>query len=201
MRIIFFGTPEFAVPSLDTLRRGGHEVAAVVTQPDRPHGRSRSKLVPPPVKVAALAAGLEVLQPEDLFPRVRIDTELPLGEITPELLAGLDRLAPFGQGNPAPLFASGPVEVSGGPKTLKERHLSVGLTHAGRTFRAIMWRGVEWAPVFEAHRGAVEVAYCMERNTFQGVTTIELRLSAVRGAARAALEPAASLAADSVPRT
>ena len=71
MRIIFFGTPEFAVPSLDTLRRGGHEVAAVVTQPDRPHGRSRSKLVPPPVKVAALAAGLEVLQPDrpvgDLF--------------------------------------------------------------------------------------------------------------------------------------
>ena len=71
MRIIFFGTPEFAVPSLDALRRGGHEVAAVVTQPDRPHGRSRSKLVPPPVKVAALAAGLQVLQPDrpvgDLF--------------------------------------------------------------------------------------------------------------------------------------
>lgn len=71
MRIIFFGTPDFAVPSLDTLRRGGHEVAAVVTQPDRPHGRSRSELVPPQVKLAALAAGLEVLQPErpvgDLF--------------------------------------------------------------------------------------------------------------------------------------
>lgn len=71
MRIIFFGTPDFAVPSLDTLRRGGHEIAAVVTQPDRPHGRSRSRLVAPPVKVAALAAGLEVLQPErpvgDLF--------------------------------------------------------------------------------------------------------------------------------------
>ena len=71
MRIIFFGTPEFAVPSLDTLRRGGHEVSAVVTQPDRPHGRSRSNLVAPPVKDAAVAAGLEVLQPErpvgDLF--------------------------------------------------------------------------------------------------------------------------------------
>ena len=71
MRIVFFGTPDFAVPSLDTLRRGGHDIVAVVTQPDRPHGRSRSKLVPPPVKVAALAAGIEVLQPErpvgDLF--------------------------------------------------------------------------------------------------------------------------------------
>jgi len=71
MRIVFFGTPDFAVPSLDTLRRGGHDIVAVVTQPDRPHGRSRSKLVPPPVKVAALAAGIVVLQPErpvgDLF--------------------------------------------------------------------------------------------------------------------------------------
>ncbi len=71
MRIVYFGTPDFAVPSLDALRRGGHEVAAVVTQPDRPHGRSRSKLIPPPVKAAALAAGLKVLQPErplgDLF--------------------------------------------------------------------------------------------------------------------------------------
>lgn len=71
MRIVFFGTPDFAVPSLESLRRGGHDIAAVVTQPDRPHGRSRSKLVPPPVKVAAEAAGIEVLQPErpvgDLF--------------------------------------------------------------------------------------------------------------------------------------
>jgi methionyl-tRNA formyltransferase len=71
MRVVFFGTPEFAVPSLDALRRGGHHIAAVVTQPDRPHGRSRSRLVAPPVKQAALAAGLQVLQPErpvgDLF--------------------------------------------------------------------------------------------------------------------------------------
>lgn len=71
MRIVFFGTPDFAVPSLDALRRGGHEVAAVVTQPDRPHGRSRSRLIPPPVKVAARNAGLQILQPErpvgDLF--------------------------------------------------------------------------------------------------------------------------------------
>jgi methionyl-tRNA formyltransferase len=64
MRVVFFGTPDFAVPSLEALIRHDHEVAAVVTQPDRPHGRSRSSLVAPPVKNAALLANLPVLQPE-----------------------------------------------------------------------------------------------------------------------------------------
>ncbi len=64
MRVVFFGTPEFAVPSLEALIRHGHQVAAVVTQPDRPHGRSRSTLVFPPVKNTALRAGLRLLQPE-----------------------------------------------------------------------------------------------------------------------------------------
>lgn len=63
MRVVFFGTPEFAVPSLHALVGEGFDVAAVVTQPDAPRGRSRSTLVPPPVKVAALAEDLLVLQP------------------------------------------------------------------------------------------------------------------------------------------
>lgn len=71
MRIVFFGTPEFAVPSLRALLRARHEVVGVVTQPDRPQGRSRSQLLPPPVKLEALAAGIPVLQPDrpvgDLF--------------------------------------------------------------------------------------------------------------------------------------
>jgi methionyl-tRNA formyltransferase len=85
MRVIFFGTPEFAVPSLDALRRGGHDIAAVITQPDRPHGRSRSRLVAPPVKAAALAAGIEVLQPErpvgDLFAATLRHTGARLGVV------------------------------------------------------------------------------------------------------------------------
>ncbi len=64
LRTVFFGTPEFAVPSLRALIGEGFDIAAVVTQPDRPRGRSRSTLIPPPVKVAALEEGLTVLQPE-----------------------------------------------------------------------------------------------------------------------------------------
>jgi methionyl-tRNA formyltransferase len=65
MRIIFAGTPEFAVPTLKMLLASGHEVCAVYTQPDRPAGRGR-KLQPSPVKEASLAAGIPVLQPDSL---------------------------------------------------------------------------------------------------------------------------------------
>jgi methionyl-tRNA formyltransferase len=64
MRIVFFGTPEFATPPLRALIGEGHDVVAVVTQPDRPQGRSRSTLVPSPVKVVALEEGIPVLQPD-----------------------------------------------------------------------------------------------------------------------------------------
>src|SRR5437867_6422190 len=64
MRVVFFGTPEFAVPSLRALVGEGFNVVVVVTRPDAPQGRSRSQLIPPPVKVAAESEDLTVLQPE-----------------------------------------------------------------------------------------------------------------------------------------
>jgi methionyl-tRNA formyltransferase len=78
MRIVFFGTPEFAVPSFRALLRERYSVVGVVTQPDRPQGRSRSTLVASPVKAEAERSGIPVLQP------VR-----PLGDV---FLAGLRRL-------------------------------------------------------------------------------------------------------------
>lgn len=63
MRIVFMGTPTFAVPSLRTLIAEGYEIVAVVSQPDRPKGRKKV-LTPPPVKEAAIELGLPVLQPE-----------------------------------------------------------------------------------------------------------------------------------------
>jgi methionyl-tRNA formyltransferase len=65
LRIVFAGTPEFAVPCLEACRASGAQVVAVYTQPDRPAGRGR-KLAQSPVKQAALAAGLAVEQPESL---------------------------------------------------------------------------------------------------------------------------------------
>jgi methionyl-tRNA formyltransferase len=65
MRIIFFGTPDFAVPSLRGLLAGADEVVGVVCQPDRPAGRGQ-RLTAPPVKETAIAAGVPVLQPEKI---------------------------------------------------------------------------------------------------------------------------------------
>ena len=64
MRVVFFGTPDFAVPSLRALLGEGFDVIAVVTQPDKPHGRKRSELIPPPIKTVALEEDLAVLQPD-----------------------------------------------------------------------------------------------------------------------------------------
>ena len=64
MRVLFWGTPEFATPALRALLGEGCDVIGVVTQPDKPQGRSRSTLVPPPVKLVAIDEDLQVLQPE-----------------------------------------------------------------------------------------------------------------------------------------
>src|SRR5690606_14112314 len=63
MRILFWGTPDFAVPSLRALMGEAHDVVAVVTRPDRPAGRGRA-LRPPPIKLLAAEDDIPVLQPE-----------------------------------------------------------------------------------------------------------------------------------------
>jgi methionyl-tRNA formyltransferase len=79
MRIVFFGTPAFAVPSLKALLAAGFEVSAVVTQPDKPQGRSRSKLVAAPIKVIAADLDIPVLQPVK-----------PVGDVFAETLKRFD---------------------------------------------------------------------------------------------------------------
>ena len=65
MRILYMGTPDFAVPTLAELLNRGHEIVGVVTQPDKPQGRHMT-LTPPPVKKYALEKGIKVYQPETL---------------------------------------------------------------------------------------------------------------------------------------
>jgi len=88
VRIVFMGTPEFAVPSLKALIREGYEVVGVFTQPDRPKGRG-NKLTPSPVKVAATEAGIPVYQPE----RIRKTGVEDLRSLKPDLCV----TAAFGQ--------------------------------------------------------------------------------------------------------
>lgn len=82
LRLVFAGTPEFAVPCLEACRASGAEVVAVYTQPDRPAGRGR-KLTPSPVKHAALDAGIAVEQPESLK---SVEAQQVLAAYRPDLL-------------------------------------------------------------------------------------------------------------------
>ena len=93
MRIVFMGTPDFAVPSLEGLISAGHEVCGVFSQPDKPVGRHQNKLQPTPVKSCAAAHGIPVYQPTKL----RDGTALAqLRELAPELVvvAAYGRILP-----------------------------------------------------------------------------------------------------------
>jgi methionyl-tRNA formyltransferase len=101
VRIVFMGTPDFAVPSLEALIAENYHVVAVVTQPDRPKGRKK-ELTPPPVKVAAQKHNIPVFQPEKLRDPEAVQTVLDLkpdlivtaayGQILPEEILKAPRL-------------------------------------------------------------------------------------------------------------
>ena len=116
----------------------------------------------------------DVLQPEQLMPRLRIDAPLALKGITHDLVRGLDALGPFGMGNPRPVFHASPVEIVDGPRPLKERHLKMTFSQEGRRFRAIAWRAAERADFLEKHRSGVNLAFSLDRNEYQGETYLEL---------------------------
>ncbi len=88
MRVVFLGSPDFAVPSLQALA-GAYEVVGVITQPDRPAGRGRA-LRPPPVKLAAAHLGLPLIQPARLAAAEAMD---PIRSMAPDLIV----VAAFGQ--------------------------------------------------------------------------------------------------------
>jgi methionyl-tRNA formyltransferase len=102
VKLVFCGTPRFAVPTLEALISAGHEIALVVSQPDRPVGRTQ-EVAAPPVKQAALAAGLEIAQPEKIRNnaefRARLEGLAPdaivvvaYGRIIPPWMLALPRL-------------------------------------------------------------------------------------------------------------
>ena len=101
VRVVFLGTPAFAVPTLERLLASAHEVAAVVTQPDRPRGRGQ-RVSESPVKQLAAARGLPVLQPERMKDPAFVEALAALapdlgvvaayGKMLPDRLLALPRL-------------------------------------------------------------------------------------------------------------
>ena len=155
------------------VRFGGHVPAAGLTME-----RSRIKAF----REAIDGVGRRPPGPDDLRPRLRIDGPLGFRQITPRLLTASRMLAPFGIGNPRPMFWTPGVQVADGPRRLKERHLSMSLRHDGIALRGLFWRAAERAAAIEAARAGLDVAYSVEQNTFNGTTYLEVTLADVRAA-------------------
>jgi single-stranded-DNA-specific exonuclease len=165
---------EACAPMLD--RFGGHKVAAGLALPRERIREFRS---------AVNAFADERLSPDDLRPRQRIDDDLGFRELTGAIAAQVVSLAPFGAGNPKPVFAASGVEIVDGPRRLKERHFKMAVRQDGRVLRALAWRGVERYSFLESHRAPIDLAYSLEQNEFNGETYLELVVADVRPAATA----------------
>ena len=83
------------------------------------------------------------LGPDDLRPRLWIDGALAFRSINEQVAAELTTLAPFGAGNPCPIFRASRVEIIDGPRRIKERHLKMAFRQDGRVMRGIAWRASE----------------------------------------------------------
>ena len=121
----------------------------------------------------------ETLGPDDLMPRLRIDGDLTFRGITGGVAAGVAALAPFGAGNPRPVFAARGVQIIDGPRKLKERHLKMALKQDGRVFRAIAWRAAERQDALGDQR-TIDVAFSLEQNQYKGEVFVELNIADFR---------------------
>jgi len=137
-------------------RFGGHKHAAGVTLEAGRVEEFRARFN---------ARAAAVLRAEDFIPRLEIDAVVTLAEIDEQSAAGVFSLAPFGHGNPPPVFAAMGVEVAAPPAVMKEKHLRVTVRQNGRTMVLKAWNFVQRAAEFTP--GArVDVAFALEEDAY-----------------------------------
>jgi len=145
----------------------------------------------PSERIPELRARLEsrahaVLAEADLERALTFDAELSLDQITPELFAGLQRLEPFGMGNPEPVFVARNLRLLSPPRVLKEKHLKFRVRQMNggangatvtRAFDAVAWKMAErlkTEPIGPDH--ALDLAFCVYENTHPDFGGLELRV-------------------------
>ncbi len=119
------------------------------------------------------------LTPEDFVPELKIDAEISLADLSPEVVLELDRLAPHGYGNPRPVFGCREVRLVGRPRLLKEKHVKMQVAQGECVFTALGWRKGSWLERLNrlgASDRAFDIAFSPTQNTFQGNSRTELEL-------------------------
>ncbi|OFV94684.1 MAG: single-stranded-DNA-specific exonuclease RecJ [Acidobacteria bacterium RIFCSPLOWO2_02_FULL_61_28] len=154
-------------------RFGGHAQAAGFALPAERIGELRRRLN----EYAAPR-----LDPADLVPELELDTEVSFGDLTPETLSDLERLAPHGYGNPRPVFCSRGVGLRGRPRLLKEKHLKMQVAQEGRVFDVIAWRKGYWLERLAKTNLPFDLAFRVAQNSGSLATRIELEALDLSGA-------------------
>jgi single-stranded-DNA-specific exonuclease len=117
------------------------------------------------------------LHPDDLRPRLWIDGALTFRSINGQMASELAMLAPFGAGNPCPLFHASRVEIIDGPRLVRERHLKMAFRQDGRVMRGIAWRSSERESFVAEHRSAIDLAFSLEHDTWNGERYLQLSVA------------------------
>ncbi|MBM3776858.1 MAG: single-stranded-DNA-specific exonuclease RecJ [Acidimicrobiia bacterium] len=120
------------------------------------------------------------LEPDDLRPRLRVDDALPFRAITGQVVSEIESLAPFGAGNPRPVFQASRVAVVDGPRLVKDRHLKAAFRQDGRTLRGIAWRAAEREAFVATHRDAIDLAFSVAHDTWNGERHVQLTIEDFR---------------------
>jgi single-stranded-DNA-specific exonuclease len=133
----------------------------------------------PAFKRAANADAEARITDDLLRRRQRIDAEVALPDIDRTFLGVHALLAPFGVGNPRPVFAAKAVEIAAGPQVLKSKHLKMWLRSGDRTFEAVAWDHADWAPLLPKG-GRVDIAFTLLFSTYNGESRLQLSLEGIR---------------------
>ena len=147
---------------------GGHKQAAGLTMASARVRELRAR-------VNDFADGC--LQPDDLRPRIWIDGALGFRSIDEQMASELTSLAPFGAGNPRPIFRTSGVEIVDGPRRIKERHLKMAFRQDGRVMRGIAWRASEREEFVAEHKTAIDLAFSLEQDTWEGERYLQLSIA------------------------
>lgn len=152
-------------------RFGGHKQAAGLTMEA---GRIRE------LRSGVNAYADVCLTPDDLRPRLWIDGALSFRGINAQVASELTALAPYGAGNPTPVFRASRVEIVDGPRRIKERHLKMAFRQEGRIMRGIAWRASERESFVAEHKSSIDLAFSLEQDLWNGERYLQLSVADFR---------------------
>lgn len=152
---------------------GGHQMAAGVTL------EAKNVI---PLKTSLYMYADKMLGEGQEAKTLHIDAPLEIKELSGEVVAGLNRLKPFGRGNPEPVFQASGVKMVERPKLLNNQHLAMSLNQDGHVFRAIAWQSAHWKDFLVGLGDEIDVVYSLMENHFRGESTIQLSIADARKA-------------------